>query len=467
SGRKDSGSHQSGSRRSSGASSTDRGDASKHLKAMQAKARRRADNAMQAYRGALGELREDTQASLFAAWTLEQLKEFLVDNDAEIRGSPLLDRTAFVSILEKMFKGCTETPDPPPPLTRESKRRREKAALAVQEAWFERKRYQWTKATELNPTPDGHVQANPLHSPRGVMDAAARGRISEDTPWVPPSIEVAMQFQDSLHLRHPEGGKFDARDVNMGRYCFLGGCGEQLDLWDEGKTSQFAPFGAGVTSYFKLLKYFSWSFLVASFVVLPHLFMSWTTVGNLGGGNGNYSSTAVLPFCDEEQYSTCLISIDTLGLYYGCMDAFITMFFLAGYLWVHSFITDEFETIKRTTVTAGDFTIKVKGVPPDVNEEEIADHFSKILGRKVVEVAIARDNRAAINLYAQSGKLYHQRAATRDMLRYIKSKARSREDQVLKMEEAMRGAERVAQRAQPAKREGRIERFFRARKARE
>lgn len=62
---------------------------------------------------------------------------------------------------------------------------------------------------------------------------------------------------------------------------------------------------------------------------------------------------AVLPFCDEEQYSTCLIEIDTLGLYYGCIDAFITMFFLAGYLWVHSFIKDEFESVKRATVTAG------------------------------------------------------------------------------------------------------------------
>lgn len=79
----------------------------------------------------------------------------------------------------------------------------------------------------------------------------------------------------------------------------------------QGKTSQFAPFGAGVTSYFKLLKYFSWSFLVVSLVVLPHLFvntsgdtittvttntdkMSWTTVGNLGGGRGNYSSVVGL-----------------------------------------------------------------------------------------------------------------------------------------------------------------------------
>lgn len=62
---------------------------------------------------------------------------------------------------------------------------------------------------------------------------------------------------------------------------------------------------------------------------------------------------AVLPFCDEEQYSTCLIDINTLGLYYGLVDAFIVMFFLAGYMWVNAFITDEFETIKKTTVTAG------------------------------------------------------------------------------------------------------------------
>ncbi|CAN0053374.1 unnamed protein product, partial [Ectocarpus sp. 13 AM-2016] len=146
--------------------------------------------------------------------------------------------------------------------------------------------------------PDGHVKSNPLHSPRGVMNAAARGRISEDTPWEPPSMEEAKNFEDELHLRHPEGGKFDARGAAMGRYCFLGGCGEQLDLWDEGKMSQFAPFGAGVTSYFKLLKFFSWSFLVVSLCVLPHLSintngdaittfttntdrMSRTTVGNI------------------------------------------------------------------------------------------------------------------------------------------------------------------------------------------
>lgn len=64
-------------------------------------------------------------------------------------------------------------------------------------------------------------------------------------------------------------------------------------------------------------------------------------------------SKAVLPFCDEEQHSTCLIDIDTLGFYYGLTDAFIVLIFLAGYMWVNAFIKDEFETIKKTTVTAG------------------------------------------------------------------------------------------------------------------
>lgn len=33
-----------------------------------------------------------------------------------------------------------------------------------------------------------------------------------------------------------------------------------------------------------------------------------------------------------------------------------------------------------------DFTIQVVGVPPDVTEEEVADHFRNLLDRKVVEV---------------------------------------------------------------------------------
>lgn len=62
--------------------------------------------------------------------------------------------------------------------------------------------------------------------------------------------------------------------------------------------------------------------------------------------------------------------------------------------------------------------------------------YQTIVGSKV---AIARDNRKGIELYAKSGKLYHERAATRDMIRYIKTKAQCREDRAHKMEEARSG----------------------------
>lgn len=56
-------------------------------------------------------------------------QEFLVDHDVEVRGASRLNRSAFVAILEKMFKGCTEPPEPPKMLTEEFKRKREKAAM--------------------------------------------------------------------------------------------------------------------------------------------------------------------------------------------------------------------------------------------------------------------------------------------------------------------------------------------------
>ncbi|CAM9177431.1 unnamed protein product [Ascophyllum nodosum] len=429
--------------------------------ALKATARRRVDEAMRAYTDALGELREDMQPSHFETWTLEQMQEFLVSNDVELRGAIMLARASFLAILEKMFEGATpdQLPRPPEPLTEEFKKRREKAARLLQDWWFLKKREQWKQNMErtqaVQPEPDRHLQANPLPSPRGVLQAAARGRISEGTPWEPPSIEEAKKFRDEMHPRRPEGGRFNVIEARTGRYCFLGGCGEQLDLWDEGKISHFAPFGAGVTSYFKFLKYCCWSFFVVSCAVIPHLLIntngrsitaatitngvSWTTIGNLG--SSIEVTEVVLPFCDEKQYSTCKMDKDTLGTYYGYIDAGIVILLLAGYFWVNSFITDEFKTIKRNTVTAADFTIMVDNIPPDVTEEEISTHFCRILNRKVAEVAIARDNRRCISLYGRSGRLYHQRAATRDLIRYLKTKAASREYRLRGMEEASVGVD--------------------------
>ena len=46
--------------------------------------------------------------------------------------------------------------------------------------------------------------------------------------------------------------KYDWRRDTLGRHCMTGGCGEQLDLWNEGATSEFSQFGSGITNYFKV-----------------------------------------------------------------------------------------------------------------------------------------------------------------------------------------------------------------------
>lgn len=48
-----------------------------------------------------------------------------MDNNVEVRGSTMLSRASFVALLEKMFKGCTEPPNAPAPLSEEFKKKRE------------------------------------------------------------------------------------------------------------------------------------------------------------------------------------------------------------------------------------------------------------------------------------------------------------------------------------------------------
>lgn len=86
-------------------------------------------------------------------------------------------------------------------------------------------------------------------------------------PWVAPDVELAKDYAEMNHPRKggPGGSAFPLFSTTFGRYCVLGGCGEQLDLWDEGQVSEMALFGSGVTNYFKCLVRLgsSWTIRVA------------------------------------------------------------------------------------------------------------------------------------------------------------------------------------------------------------
>lgn len=72
--------------------------------------------------------------------------------------------------------------------------------------------------------------------------------------WRKPSWKFAKKFE--AENRPHKAGKFmkkyDWRRDTLGRHCMMGGCGEQLDLWNEGATSEFSQFGSGITNYFKV-----------------------------------------------------------------------------------------------------------------------------------------------------------------------------------------------------------------------
>jgi len=72
--------------------------------------------------------------------------------------------------------------------------------------------------------------------------------------WRKPSWKYAKKYEASVrpHRAGKSMQKYDWRKVTLGRHCVAGGCGEQFDLWNEGKTSEFGQFGSGVTNYFKV-----------------------------------------------------------------------------------------------------------------------------------------------------------------------------------------------------------------------
>ena len=105
-----------------------------------------------------------------------------------------------------------------------------------------------------------------------------------DEPWVPPSLKKAHHYANSVQPRR--GGKngtpFEFFSTTTGRHCFLGGFGEQFDLWEEGQISEFSLFGPGVTNYFKFMKWGFWLMVTITVISLPSLVLN---------VNGNHSQT--------------------------------------------------------------------------------------------------------------------------------------------------------------------------------
>jgi len=219
-----------------------------------------------------------------------------------------------------------------------------------------------------------------------------------DVPWEKPKAEAAVKYMDYVQPRR--GGKggslFDFQKTSTGRFCFLGGLGEQLDLWEEGQVSEFGIYGPGITNYFKFLKFLFWLLTILTVISMPLLVLnvygpysstaglsqlSLTTVGHLTPANSNSSVSVHIPGCtDYGLYELqCTLNSGSLAQFYSITDIIICCTILIAYFWLKYFENVEEKSLDSNTVNASMFTIMVSGLPVDVTEEEVIEHFNSLI----------------------------------------------------------------------------------------
>lgn len=232
--------------------------------------------------------------SPYEEWTSDELRELLVQYKIPIRDSANASHETLVRICDTVFGAeVAETEkDSRTSYSIEDLVRMEAAARLIQKAYFRRKAIQRQKYHEEqirqhyhnfnNKQAGGRDHAVDYDAEGGDCDNQNLGdweegeyyeeafrrqsmlrRINErgddydeeiEVEWRKPSWKFAKRFERASrpHRSGKAMKKYDWTSVTLGRHCFSGGCGEQLDLWNEGRTSEFSQFGSGITNYFKV-----------------------------------------------------------------------------------------------------------------------------------------------------------------------------------------------------------------------
>lgn len=287
--------------------------------------------------------------------------------------------------------------------------------------------------------------------PKIVIPKMKEKRNILDLPWAPPDYNKASAYANYIQPRKGgKGGvKFDYFNTTTGRHCCLQGWGEQFDLWNEGQISEFSPYGPGITNYFKFLKWAFWIFFLLTIAALPCLVINMsgsngnqglssiarTTIGNLGASAGGvlfyenstgsfvYNTTTNvhhtvnirLPGCSNYGLvnTECYLNGDSLALFYAIIDIIVSCTLFLGYCWLSVFERLEETGLEENTVLASHYTVKVSRFTPDTTEEQLKDHFTKLVNKKnssaVADVSFAYNNAREILLCKSRGDLIRKK----------------------------------------------------------
>ena len=110
-----------------------------------------------------------------------------------------------------------------------------------------------------------------------------------------------------------------------------------------------------------------------------------------------------------------------LAFFYAFIDVVGTAVFVIAWLWLRHFEAKEFRVLRRSTVSASDYTIRLTSVPDDTTEKDLAVHFAEVTGQAVAAVHLAFNNSQEIDMYIQRGKIVAARYHCVQRIRHAKT----------------------------------------------
>lgn len=239
-------------------------------------------------------------------------------------------------------------------------------------------------------------------------------------PWIAPSIEFAKITASHLHPRHvtQDKSQYNIVKTSTGRHCVYKGWGEQCDLFHEGSFSSFGQFGAGITNYFKFIKFCFWIFVTLSVLYTPNLIFSVNGNGGLSefgsttlGNVAPYNNTeyTYIPECSRDGAWTCKVEMENVGLMWETMDIVGCIIVLVGFVWLRFFEKAEAAHLNRFHVTPSDYTVLVSNLPPSCTEADLRVYFARLMNEAVTEIVFIYDDEDDIAISKRRGDLVKRR----------------------------------------------------------
>lgn len=250
--------------------------------------------------------------------------------------------------------------------------------------------------------------------------------------YTAPHRKLALTYRDQHHPRGEDGESLSFYSTPTGR--FRGPCSKSENNAD------LIRFGAGISTYFKLLKLLFWMYLTMLFIQLPVITfnvvagdyfaeasfpLAQTTIGNLYREAFDNQTDVIevyfvdISICRQDGEVVCEIDVDSMVFYYGLMDAVTTLVFLLFVSCAQRFVRLERKRFRTKVLKVEHYSVQVTGVPANCTVELLETHFEELVKGSVHDVQLVQASGNAISLCVERGKLIKQLARSDARRKYL------------------------------------------------